>query len=76
LRKTRVFLDSGILIAAHRGEPGIRKRALALLNDPDLRFVTSKFVRLEVLPKATYNNRVDELSFYNAFFAVARVQPV
>jgi len=58
LRKTKTFLDSGVLISAHRGEPAIRKRALALplLDDPERTFVTSDFVRLEILPKATYKS--------------------
>jgi predicted nucleic acid-binding protein len=76
LRKTITFLDSGVLISAHRGEPAIRKRALALLDDPGRTFVTSDFVRLEIIPKATYNERSDEVSFYKAFFAIAKVQPI
>jgi hypothetical protein len=33
--------------------------------------VTSDFVRLEVMPKPTYHRRVDEVAFYEAFFAIA-----
>lgn len=38
--------------------------------------MASDFVRLELLPKATYNKRSDELSFYKAFFSTAKRQPV
>jgi len=76
LRKTKTFLDSGVLISAHRGEPEIRRRALSLLDDPGRAFVTSDFVRLELLPKPMFNRRSTEVSFYEAFFAVANHQPI
>lgn len=63
-----VYVDSGVLIAAARGVPAISELALALLADPGLRFASSAFVRLEVLPKARYNRRSDEVTFYEVFF--------
>lgn len=49
---TRTFIDSGILIAAARGEGAIAERALAILLDPNLELASSIFLKLEVLPKA------------------------
>jgi len=51
---TRTFLDAGILIAAVRGQEDEAARALAILADPERNFVTSNFLRMEVLPKAIY----------------------
>jgi hypothetical protein len=65
---TLTYLDSGVLIAAVREEPIVRDRVSALLVDPDRTFVSSAFVRLEVLPKATYHRRRDEVRFYDLFF--------
>lgn len=65
---TRTFIDSGILIAATRGEGAIAERALAILADPNREFAASIFVKLEVLPKAIYNNRSSEIRFYEEYF--------
>lgn len=40
-----------------------------MLNDPRREFVSSPFVRLEVLPKAQYHKQQNEAQFYDAFFA-------
>ena len=66
---TRTFLDAGILIAAIRGTPEIAERALALLDEPEHGFVSSDFVRLEVLPKAVYFRHTAAATFYRAYFA-------
>ncbi len=67
----RTFVDSGVLIEAFRGSSAIATSALAILNDANREFVTSEFVRLEVLPKPTFQRRLIEVAFYNAFFATA-----
>jgi len=41
---------------------------MAVLDDPGRAFVTSDFVRLEVLPKARYHKNVAEAAVYEAFF--------
>lgn len=46
----RTFLDSGVLLAAWRGD-SLAAPALALLGDDARVFVTSQLVRLELLPK-------------------------
>ncbi len=64
------FIDSGVLIAAVRRTDEVARRAMEVLDDPDRAFASSVFVRLEVLPKALYNNSRVEAEFYEAFFAV------
>ncbi|WP_337906958.1 nucleic acid-binding protein [Iningainema tapete] len=65
---TRTFIDSGVLIAAARGEGAIAERAMAILQDPNREFASSIFLKLEVLPKAIYNNRTNEVRFYEEYF--------
>jgi len=64
----RTFLDAGVLIAAARGTGGMALRALEVLDDPNRTFVSSIFVKLEVLPKAVYNSFKEEAEFYESFF--------
>lgn len=64
----RTYVDAGVLIAAARGEASIAFRALDILDDPNREFVSSIFVRLEVLPKAVYNKNQAETDFYETFF--------
>jgi hypothetical protein len=71
VRPIRTFLDSGVLIAAFKGAPQLREIALQILEDPDRVFLTSPFVRLEMLPKAIFNKQVNETRFYEQFFARA-----
>ena len=67
----RTFLDAGVLIAATRMTGAMGVKALALFNEADWVFVTSDFVRLEVLPKAIYYKRQAEVALYERFFARA-----
>jgi len=66
--KVRTFVDSGVLITAARGLDPKALNALSILDDPDREFVSSFFVRLEVIPKASYFKHDRELSFYTSFF--------
>lgn len=65
----KTFIDAGVLITAWRGQAAERLRALTLLNDPRREYVSSPFVRLEVLPKAQYHKQKNEMAFYETFFA-------
>ena len=56
LRKT--YVDSGVLIAAFRGQGDPTARAMQILDDPTREFVSSIYVKLETLPKAIYHNAV------------------
>ena len=66
----RTYIDSGVLIAAARGSGQLADKALKVIADVATReFVCSDYVRLEVIPKATYLGQTAEVKFYEAFFA-------
>jgi predicted nucleic acid-binding protein len=64
----RTFVDAGVLISATTGRDALFDRAWDILDDPERIFLTSEFVRLEVLPKAIYFHWQDELDIYENFF--------
>ncbi len=64
----RTYLDAGVLIIAARGVSDASDGAIRILADRDRQFVASGFLRLEVLPKAVYNQQPDEAVFYEDFF--------
>ena len=64
----RTYIDSGVLIAAIRGVDSIAQKALQILDDPEREFVSSMFVKLEVLPKSVYHKQSIEQEFYTTFF--------
>jgi hypothetical protein len=70
-RPTRTFLDSGVLIAAFKGQPSIGDPAAQLFKDPSRVFLSSRFVHLEVCPKALFNRQREEHDFYQRYFARA-----
>jgi hypothetical protein len=59
-----IYWDAGVLIASARGEDAPSMSALEILDDQSREFVSSLFIELEVLPKAIYNGKRDEV-FYN-----------
>ncbi len=65
----RTFIDSGVLIAAARGEGIMAQTSLEILQDTNREFVSSIFLKMEVLPKAIYNKKIDEVEFYEVFFS-------
>lgn len=62
------FIDSGVLITAATGAGGFYERAMEILDDPGRTFVSSDYVRLEVLPKAMYHGNDEEAEYYETFF--------
>jgi hypothetical protein len=70
---TLTFLDTSVLIAAHRGAPATKQQAAAILADTGRTFVSSDFVRLELLPKARYYGHTAEVAFYDTYFASVAV---
>lgn len=64
----RTYLDAGVLIAAARGKAPLATKALNILDDPNRQFVSSVFLKLEVLPKAVYHKNTSEVEFYEAVF--------
>jgi hypothetical protein len=69
LPATLTYIDSGVLIFAAKGATAAAALALPFLGDPNREYVTSDYVRLEILPKATFHKRTAELDFYNLFFS-------
>jgi len=67
----RTYLDSGVLLAAFKGEGELGLRALQIIDDPQRQLVVSDAVKLELLPKPTYEKRKEEVSFYCEVFALA-----
>jgi predicted nucleic acid-binding protein len=65
----KTYVDAGVLIAAVRGKEDLAERAMQILDDPNRTFVSSPFLKLEVLPKAVYGKRQAEVEFYETFFA-------
>lgn len=74
---TTTYVDAGVLIAGFQGVGTLSSVALAVLGDPGREFVGSAFLRLEVLPKASYHRNGNGVAFYEAFFArvVAWAEP-
>ena len=67
----RTFIDAGVLIAAARGDDVPSTIALKILDDQSREFASSPFIELEVLPKAVYNGKMDEVEFYEVFDSVS-----
>lgn len=63
-----VFVDSGVLIAAATGRDPLANAARQILLDPGLEFASTQLVWLEVVPKAQYTGRLQEVRFYKRYF--------
>lgn len=74
MSKKRTYLDTGVLIVVARGKEDLVEKGLEIFNDPDREFISSPFVKLEVLPKAVHGKHKDEVEFYEEFFSSARYQ--
>ena len=69
MAKVLTFVDSGILITAARGQDlALKLRALTLLNEHNIAFASSRFVWLEVMPKAIWAKNLPEQKLYEIFF--------
>ncbi|MBO1351385.1 MAG: PIN domain-containing protein [Hormoscilla sp. GUM202] len=64
----RTYIDSGVLIEAAQARSGSASIAPTILAEPNREFASSIFVKLEVIPKATYYKNADEIAFYEKFF--------
>jgi predicted nucleic acid-binding protein len=62
------FVDASVLISATTGRDTLFARAWDILNDPERLFLSSEFVRLEVVPKALYFRHHSEANWYAMFF--------
>ncbi|MDQ3011097.1 MAG: nucleic acid-binding protein [Acidobacteriota bacterium] len=69
MAKLLTFIDSGVLITAARSKDiALRQRAFAILSSPQRNFASSRFVWLEVMPKAIWIGNQAERSLYETFF--------
>ena len=64
----KAYIDSGVLITAFQGIQSASIKAYQILNDENRQFASSRFVQLEVLPKAIFNKQQEEIEFYETFF--------
>jgi hypothetical protein len=59
----RTYIDASVLIAAFQGDELTSRRAMEILDDPERELVVSDYLRLEVLPKPIFLNRLEEVEF-------------
>lgn len=62
------YIDSGVLIYAAKGTTDAAALALPFLGDKNREFVTSDYVKLEVLPKSIWSKNTAETAFYEGFY--------
>ena len=68
MTEVRTFLDAGVLITAARGTGEDADKTLQILKSPNRKFAASQFLKLEILPKAIFNQSHLEVAFYEAYF--------
>jgi predicted nucleic acid-binding protein len=64
----KTFLDSGVLLCAWKGRPEDSDAAMFVIHDARRQFVTSRMVKMELLPKPTFFGHHKELEFYQTHF--------
>lgn len=64
----KTFLDSGVLLSAWLGNSPRSIEAKSIIADESRDFLTSDAVKLELLPKPTFERRRAELDYYNDHF--------
>ena len=65
----RTYVDANLLITAFRGNDAGVAAAIQMLDDARRVWVSSAFLRLEILRKPLFYQRHDEVRFMEAFFA-------
>ncbi len=75
LMTKRTYIDANLLIAAWKGDEEAGVAALAVLDDLDRALLVSDALWLEVMPKAIYLKRQDEVAFYQTIFERAEHCP-
>jgi predicted nucleic acid-binding protein len=65
----RTYVDANLLITAFRGNDAGVAAAIQILDDARRVWVSSAFLRLEILRKPLFYQRHDEVRFMEAFFA-------
>ncbi len=69
----KTYIDSGVLITFFRGSDELMVKAATILDAQNRVFVSSVFVKLEVLSKAIYHKQQDEVLFYETFFEACQL---
>lgn len=64
----KTYIDASVLIDAFQGEEHVAQRALCVLDDPGRKLIVSDYLRLEVIPKPTFNKRQEEVDFMQEIF--------
>ncbi|MDQ6632029.1 MAG: PIN domain-containing protein [Verrucomicrobiota bacterium] len=64
----KTFLDTGIFLAAWRGNEQAAGEAVSIMEDANREFFTAQLVKLELLPKPVFHKNHHEISFYNTHF--------
>ncbi len=62
------YIDSGVLIAASRGDNTISRNAFLAITDPNRLYASSVFVRLELLSTSTNLQCIEQSELYEVFF--------
>lgn len=68
------YIDTGVLISAKDGSSALSSIALSFLFDPLRDYVTSDYVRVELLPKCLFHKQREEQRFYDDFFNRCRIR--
>jgi predicted nucleic acid-binding protein len=69
------YLDSGVIIAACRGDRAISDAAFAILEDSERKFIISNYVKLETLPGAVFLKYESQVLFYEEFYKECEIFP-
>jgi len=69
----RTYIDSGVLISALRGGGTVGPTAQSFLYDPLREYVTSDYVKIELLPKSIFYRNEEEREFYQGFFSSTKL---
>ncbi|HAO80671.1 MAG TPA: hypothetical protein DCQ92_17205 [Verrucomicrobia subdivision 3 bacterium] len=72
----KTFLDSGVLLSAWLGNSPRSIEAKSIVADESRDFLTSDAVKLELLPKPTFEKRRAELEYYNDHFKGIASEPL
>ena len=68
------FIDACVLIAVAQGNEATASRVFEIVDDPDREFVVSDFLKLEVIPKPTFNRYNEQVQIFEEFFKRAALR--
>jgi predicted nucleic acid-binding protein len=68
----RTYIDTNILIAAFKASEPTSDRSMEILTDINRYFVSSPFVRLELMPHVVFFQKFEEAAFYEQHFKMVR----